>query len=401
MKALKIMLLVLSSVLIVLVVEQYLFCPVYTFEKPTSFSGDLIYNPYTSALPGHWIKCNFHAHARCWGGITNGKGTADNIDEAYDKLHYGIHAISDYEFIDTTHQFSPNYISSYEHGYNVSKIHQLILNASSVCWADYLLPQTISNKQHILDDLNRDAPQGLVAINHPLLRQAYKRSDFKYLTHYSCMEVLNPSCNSVALWDECLSAGKPIFIMGDDDCHNVFDTNRVGKNCTWINIKQTGKNNILQALKTGCSYGMRVGQSLSEEEEKGDNDSMPILEKFLVQKDIISVKFNLPAKTIIESGKDGHLIQEAFNTNVALFKLGKNEPYARITVNYKNGTQVFLNPVFRYKKLPLRQAATRIDKTQTIWLQTAGLIVLAFWFGFVLRRLFIKNRTINYWPIYY
>src|SRR6185437_1400617 len=134
-------------------------------EKPTSFSGDSIYNPYKSAVAGRWIKCNFHAHAHCWGGITDGKGTANNIYDAYKKLHYGIATISDYEYIDTTDQFSPNYISSYEHGYNISKIHELVLNASSVCWADYLLPQTLNNKQHILDDLNNDAPKGLVAIN--------------------------------------------------------------------------------------------------------------------------------------------------------------------------------------------------------------------------------------------
>lgn len=391
MKALRITLLILSSLIVIIIVDQYLFCPVYTFEKTTSFSGHSIYNPYASAIPEDWIKCNFHAHAHCWNGITNGKGTADDICNAYDKLHYGVRAISNYQYIDTTNQFSPNYISSYEHGYNVLKNHQLILGANTVCWKDYLLPQTLSNKQHILDNLNNTAPDGLVIINHPLLRNGYRFSDFKYLTHYSCMEVLNPSCNSSALWDECLSAGKPVFIIGNDDCHNVFDTNKVGRICTWINTTQPRQNNILQALKTGSGYAMRVGENLMEEERKGYNDSMPMLQKFVVKEDTVYAKFNLPANAIIVSGKHGALLHKISDTDAVSFRLDINEPYARITANYKNGTEVFLNPVFRYNKLPLYQAAAGIAATQTLWLRSAGMMILVLWFGFVLKRLFPKK----------
>lgn len=108
MEALKICVLVLSSLLIAIIFGQYLFCYVYAFQKPTSFSVDSIYKTYASAVAGLSIKCNFDAHAPSWDGITDEKGTFNNINDAYNKLNYSIKAISDYLFIGTTHQFSLN-----------------------------------------------------------------------------------------------------------------------------------------------------------------------------------------------------------------------------------------------------------------------------------------------------
>ena len=398
MKLLRISALVLSSLIIIITVDQYLFCPVYTFEGTASFSGDSIYNPYASAMPGNWVKCNFHAHTNCWHGFTNGKGTATDAFNIYDKLNYDVHTISNYEAIDTTQRYAPNYLSCYEHGYNLLKCHQLVLGASAVCWKDYLLPQTLSNKQNILDRLNNTAQDGLVVINHPLERNGYRSSDFKYLTHYACMEVLNPSCNSSALWDECLSAGKPVFIIGNDDCHNVFDSSNVGTICTWINMAHPGRINILQALKTGSSFAMRVGDELMEEVRKGNNDSMPLLQHLDVKNDTVYAKFNLAAKAIVVSGSRGRLLQKVCDTDAVFFKLESTEPYARITAYYKNGTEVLLNPVFRYHKSPLRQASASIDAMQTWGRRAAGVMVLIVWFGLALRLVFYKKNQYKYLP---
>ena len=69
----------------------------------------------------HWVKCNFHAHARSWNGITNGHGTAIMINSAYKSLKYGVHCVSNYQNIDTTGCMGKSYISAYEHGYNINK----------------------------------------------------------------------------------------------------------------------------------------------------------------------------------------------------------------------------------------------------------------------------------------
>ena len=67
------------------------------------------------------------------------------------------------------------------------------------------------------------------------------------------------------------------------------------------------------------------------------------------------------------------------------FKLGKQEPYARITAVYNKGTQLLLNPVFRYKTSPLYQSTASINSTQTSLLRTAGVIALLVWFGLILK----------------
>src|SRR3954471_8756683 len=113
MRALLWISLALASLVIIVATDQYLFCPAYTFEKTKPFSGDSIYNPYAAIVPQDWVRCNFHAHIRCWGGITNGHGNASTEDSIYNRLHYGIHAISNYESIDTTYHTKPFYISSY------------------------------------------------------------------------------------------------------------------------------------------------------------------------------------------------------------------------------------------------------------------------------------------------
>src|SRR3954462_8200346 len=95
--------LALASLIIFVAIDQYLFCPVYTFENTKPFSGDSIYNPYTAIVPQDWVRCNFHAHIHCWGGITNGHGSALAEDSIYCSLHYGVHAISNYMHIDTTY----------------------------------------------------------------------------------------------------------------------------------------------------------------------------------------------------------------------------------------------------------------------------------------------------------
>ena len=394
MKILTFILLSLCSVIVVAVVDQYLFCPVYTFANATPFSGDSIYNPYAFYKQNNWVKCNFHSHIHCWEGVTYGYGTASDIHQAYNNLHYSVHAISNYQCIDTNAQSSPGYISSYEHGYNLLKSHQLVIGARDVCWKDYLLPQTISNKQEIFNRIRAADTSALISINHPMVRNGYGLSDIARLANYNCMEVLNPACNSSHLWDVALSAGKPIFIIGDDDAHNFADTNRVGKICTWINVPELNKKSILTALKTGCSFAMTAGSDLMQKERRHNNDSTPMLQNFIVHGNRIQVKFNLPAKKIRVIGENGRLLKEEANVDSLYFTLGAQEPYARIVVLYGNETQLLLNPVFRYHDSPLRQAAATINSKQTIILRSIGVVLIFFWFILLYSRLIPKKIKI-------
>ena len=371
---------IITSVILVLITDQYLFCPVYTFTNQGKFYGDSIYNPYSNTNNLNWIQCNFHAHATCWAGITNGEGTANDIHQRYKILGYGVHAVSDYQYIDTNEHTSSNYISSYEHGYNLLKNHQLVLGAAKVCWKDYLLPQSINNKQHIINCLDKSDASGLIVINHPMVRGAYSAHDFTKLTGFRCMEVLNPACNSVDFWDAALTAGHPVFIVGDDDVHNIKDTNKVGNICTWINAPALNTYNIINALKQGKSYGMIIGGSLAEEVRAGKHNNIPALKKINIHQDSVTANFTMQAEKITVSTENGRVLYEAASSDSISFYFDKTLPYARITASFSGGTKIYLNPIFHYADNPFKETATVINQAQTLIQRIAGGILLLLWF---------------------
>lgn len=392
MKIIYFILLIFASIVVLAATDQYLFCPFYTFTNTKVFAGDSIYNPYASALPGDWVKCNFHAHVHCWDGVTNGCGTAANANRLYNSLHYGVHVISNYQSIDTSSNKLPGYITGYEHGYNMRKNHQLVLGADKICWKDYLLPQTINNKQDILNHLSTDT-NSLVIINHPLVRNAYSSNDFKYLTNYNCMEVLSPSCISTSLWDAALSAGKPVFIVGNDDVHNIYDSNKVGRICTWINVTALNKVNILKALRTGNSYGMIIGKEVVLEERRTKNINLPALQSLIMNGNTMKVKLSKPAKDIIITGRYGKVLYEAHTTDSIIYTLGIHESYAREVALYNDGTQLFLNPVLRYHTNELAQSPISVNMNKTLFYRVIGIVVLLCWFSIMRKLAFRKSKT--------
>src|SRR5690348_9985925 len=121
----RLVIVIVSSLLIWLVIKQYLFCPSFNFNASAPFSGKFFYNPYDSLRTDRWIKCNFHAHSNAWHGLTHGRGTAIDVYHKYDSMHYAIHCVSDYQSINKTYAHLPHFIPAYEHGYNFGKTHQL------------------------------------------------------------------------------------------------------------------------------------------------------------------------------------------------------------------------------------------------------------------------------------
>ena len=391
MKTITIITVIILSLLVEVAIDQYFFCPVYTFSEAKPFSGDFLYNPYAGSVNQDWVKCNFHAHSRCWDGMTNGKGSATDINKVYAALHYGVHEVSNYESVDTTGSGDADYINSYEHGYNVNKVHQLVLGASGVCYKDFLFPQTINNKQHILNCLSADT-NALVILNHPLLRGGYNNSDLTQLTGYTCMEVLNPSGISSSQWDAALSAGKPVFIVGNDDVHNIFDSSLAGRMCTIINTPAINKANILTALKTGNSYAMAIDKQTVLEERRGRNILLPSLQNFSLNGNRLGIKFNMPAKDITISGDGGKILLKVFNCDSVNYTIGNSESYVREVATYENGTQIYLNPVFRYKEHPFSKAVVGINKNKTLLNKTIGYLLLLIWFYFAFKIIVRKSR---------
>ena len=125
----------------------YFAAPVYDFQEPQPFSGELWFNPYHDIDTNHWRRANFHFHTRKWAGITSGTGTEQDCYEQYKRLGYTIASLSHYQHISDILKDSVCYVPVYEHGVNFWKKHQLLIGAKKVLWLDYTLGQNMNHRQ--------------------------------------------------------------------------------------------------------------------------------------------------------------------------------------------------------------------------------------------------------------
>jgi hypothetical protein len=382
-------LLVISSLIVLVLTSQYFFCPRIQFSKPAPFHGSKWYNPYAGTQPRQWMKCNFHAHTNSWNSVTNGHGKAADVWARYNQLGYAVHCVSDYQKINSAFSDRSNYVPAYEHGYNVSKTHQLVIGGKEVAWPDFLLPQTRSNKQWVLDRLNENN-ESVVVLNHPDMRHGYTMDDMAYLHGFDCIEVLNPQATSFAVWDAALSAGKPVFITANDDLHNIFHPEESGRFCTWLNAATANRQAVIHALKLGRGFGMRVGTLLTEnaaQRTQRIRERLPCLEWLHMQGDTLSLCLNGMAAEIRFIGQQGRTIKTVSNATKAEYVAQKQDPYIRAAAFFPDGTEIYLNPVFRYTNQPFAaQFGHSIDVAGSVIFYLAGVLILVGWFSFVASR---------------
>ncbi|ODS86533.1 MAG: hypothetical protein ABS46_00945 [Cytophagaceae bacterium SCN 52-12] len=385
-KAALLIITVLLTWLLWLAVSQYLLCPRYQFEQSRPFEGSVIYNPYHAVDSGSWFKCNFHAHSQAWNRLTNGHGTAHDVHTAYRRLGYDFHCVSNYQQLDTTGAFSDLFIPVYEHGYNVRKTHQQVLGSRKVKWLDYLMPQTTHNKQRVLNALRE--PDNVVILNHPKVRNGYTPEDLRQLSGFDCMEVLNPAGISTEAWDAALSSGKKVFVVGNDDTHDVIRKIRLGVMCTFINAREKKGSRVLDALKAGQSVGVIIGV-------KQDPDSIPVLRNMEVSGDSIWVTMSHLPDSAEVTGQDGKALGFGLKENSLKFRLQKEDHYARSTFYFPGGTVLFLNPVFFMKDSGYEERSAVFNGADTFLYRSMGAAVLTLWVA-LLARLFIRQSPPRY-----
>jgi hypothetical protein len=190
---------------------DYTCCPIYHFPEAQSFSGDQWYNPY-QRLKHRWFKANFHAHSTGWFALTNGRNTVEEIYNHYSLLGYDIAAVSDYHHINKYKQPGKENYNVYEHGWNIGKTHQVVIGSERIDWLDYSIWQNIHHKRHIIEVLKENAD--FVILAHPVLNNGYTSEDIVRLRGYDAIEALNHFRYSLQLWDEALSVGSAVWIMG-------------------------------------------------------------------------------------------------------------------------------------------------------------------------------------------
>lgn len=356
----------------------YLPCKIYNFPPPQKFSGNFLYNPYNDSL-GSWQQSNFHAHSVAWNGTTSGKDKASDIINLYRKRGYNYACVSNYEDL-APEDKQPNAINVYEHGYNISKTHELVIMPQRVCYNDFPFFQFASSKQFIINKLDENAKA--IALAHPDIRNGYSDDDLKKLTGYNLMEVLNHSVNSSNKWDVVLSAGKPVWIIGDDDTHDINDTNQTFTNWTMINCNYSNKDSLIRNLMNGNAYAV-TGKN-------GKNDNK--LVSFTTSGLNVHIQIQNKADSIKLIGQNGIVKKTFFYTDKLFYNFKTEDTYIR-TVIYNKATTMFLNPVLRYDGLakPVNISTATTNFFETFLYKSC---LLVFWFLIAIRLNIVTASTI-------
>ena len=365
---------------VAVVVATSLFHPSYSFDEPKPFQGSYLHNPYQDMNPDNWIQANFHAHTRQYGGLTNGRvNTNEMLDSVYSALGFDHIGISDYNKINYYDSINPSFIPTYEHGYGIFKIHQLCIGAEKVRKMDYFAFQNLSMKQHTL---NRLAKQTRLAIPaHPsFVKKGYLVEDMRYLSNYKLMEVLNGFRISAAHWDTALSNGHLVYLIANDDSHDVADITDVAVRFTMINAPKNEPEQLLCALENGNAIGVdfprRPEESL-EQKIKRMEDEMPYMTGVELKGDTLLISASKPFLKIRFIGQNGKELDVRQDVKTAKYVIQPEDTYVRSEIKFRGGTTFYLNPITRHENSEIvKQRLDHINWSKTIILWIIYILAL-------------------------
>lgn len=385
MKVIKILyksLLYIALTFVVLVISFSIFVPSYSFDEPKPFNGTYLHNPYKDMNPDNWIQSNFHAHTRRFVGLTNGRlNTNEMLDSVYSSLGFKHIGISDYNTINYYDSANASFVPTYEHGYGIFKIHQLCLGADKVRPVDYLLFQNLSMKQHTLNRLSKRAR--LVIPAHPsFVEKGYLVEDMKYLSNYKLMEVLNGFRISTEHWDKALSNGHLVYLIGNDDSHDVTDVSDVAKRFTMINAPENEAELLLQALENGNAVGvdfqLRKDETLEKKIQRLEKD-LPYIRQVELRGDTLLISASKKIGTIKFIGQGGEELDVQKRQDTAMYVMQPEDTYVRCVLMFSCGTTLFLNPITRHESEEIvKQRLDKINYPKTIMLWMTYAVIIGF-----------------------
>lgn len=381
-------LLYLALAFIAFLIAMNIFVPVYIFDEPVPFHGDYLLNPYQDIDSTYWKCCNFHGHTRQYGGVTNGRNNGNAVyDSMYRLFGYDHVGISDYNKVNGYENGKdPGFIPGYEHGYNVWKTHQVCLGTKKVRRIDYFFYQTLSHKQHMLNKLAEQ--NRVVAVAHPsFVEGSYNVRDMKYLSNYKILEVLNGFVNSPEHWDMALSNGHLVYLIADDDTHDVLKVNDIALRITYLNAKDNDANQLYDALLSGKAVGIDFDldrqEKMDHKVERFKRD-IPYLNSAKLNGNDFAVSVTKPIRKAEFIGQNGIVLKEENHTkedtvfNVS-YQIQPSDQYVRTVLTFFDGTTMWLNPITRHESPDItKQRLDHISYTWTaaLWMVYLGIILL-------------------------
>ncbi|HNZ44191.1 MAG TPA: hypothetical protein PLE11_09750 [Bacteroidales bacterium] len=320
-----------------LVTLPYYFAKIYDFSEPEPFMGNFFYNPYAN-ISSNWVKANFHAHSRSFGGLAKGQNSGDELIERYNSLGYDLICISNYNRTTQKNKSQQLYIPVYEHGFNINWTHQLSISSKKTCFFDFPLLQWLSHKQLIINTLKQKG--ALVALTHPSFKNSYSPDDLKYLTNYDFIEGISPVATSVRAWDDALTNGHAVWVMGNDDAHGISDGSN-GVCWTMINTDSLSGESITKSLQQGNFYATRgwLGQEMNR------------IISVTVTGNTYELLLEKASDSIILKSNWGQTVKSETGKNKISYDIKPSDSYIRAeiydTEPWNGYTRIYLNPVIR------------------------------------------------------
>lgn len=361
----------LATALLLLLSYLYFQVKLYDFPEPAAFAGEHLYNPY-QALQARWLKGNFHAHAYAWNGLTNGHQPGREVVAAYQALHYDIPCLTDY-FSVNPEQVTHNdaFIAGYEHGVNIMKSHRLALGSPQVAFYDLPMYQNQSIRQYLVERLSTHTP--VVAIAHPTLHNSHPADMLRHLGGYQCLEVVNHYRVATKHWDAALTAGKPVWLLANDDCHDVSKPEKMAKAWTLVHANSLHRDSVLQALAQGHTYGVQRKAHLPNRAallQVAPPTHHQVLQAITVVQDTIRVQLKQPVDTLRFVGAHGKVLHQALHTDQAAYVIRADDPYVRVEAEDAD-YRYFFNPIIRYdgQQVPRNVQRASMDIPATLLLR--------------------------------
>jgi hypothetical protein len=265
------------------------------------------------------------------------------------------------------------------------KTHQVNIGTDKVFWLDFPLYQNKHHKQFIIDYLRNHT--NVMALAHPAFSlEGYTKNELTQLGNYDLIEALNHQRFSLGHWDAALSAGRPAFILADDDAHDITNPYLYGVVVTYINSQDLDANSICSSLKSGNAYGFLpyTPDNDSFEKKLERSKSLPLLKDVRIVNDTLLVKIgNLSAKFSF-IGQNGKIMKEMESIDSAFYVLQKTDSYIRTEIIHSNGEKMFLNPVIKTSGGKPSFPVATINKTKTLfarlfsWIIFIGIMIWLF-----------------------
>lgn len=367
--------------------------PIYDFGEAAAFSGPDIFDPYASFDPElSWKKANFHTHTRVKGPLNECPYWPDEVVEDYSALGYDIVALSNHNAL-TEPVGQKACVPVYEHGYGLCKYHKNVFGPSRVRYFDHLLPVLASQKQWQLDYLHADAD--LLQMNHPFRTWFTNERDMARLTGYEIMELDSGVSTEQEYWDWALSAGQYSFGLANDDNHDSKDPRKIALRANFLNLDSTDYASVLDCLRGGCWYAMRLPEAWNIEAKLAADSTMAKIEDIGVRDGHIYMRLTRQADSVKLFGQGHKLLDRYTDCCVLWYLLPQDEPYVRITAYFPDASVIYTNPFARYDKnkapSPFRVKEHKVNIWLTV-LWNALLLCITALLLYVLRFLAVKGR---------